>query len=320
MDICSSVAALSAIPTGSTVAIGVFDGVHVGHQAVIRRAVLDAQTSGRRSVVFTFTEHPEELLAPQRAPRYLTTPMQREKLIAACGTDTFVCIPFNSEFARLSADEFYADILLAQLGARSIVVGDNFRFGAERAGDVKFLLERQGSSGCMVHALAPVIVSGVPASSTRIRQCIAEGLISKAEEVLGHEYWLVGEVVHGQRLARTLGYATANLDIVYRQVIPADGIYAVTARLADGRTVAGACAIGERPTVPGAGRAVEVHLLDFDESLYGQEISVRFIERLRDEVRFNDLDALKAQMSRDVAASRRILANFDGVSGRTPGE
>ncbi len=302
---------LETIPTPfarSTAAIGTFDGVHVGHQAIIRAAVEDARAQARPALVFTFDRHPAELLAPEHAPDYLTTPAQRDRLIASLGADGLVVARFDHALAQRTPDEFLRDILKAQLGAQAIVVGTNFRFGKGRAGDMAYLEQAQARFDFTLHALEPVLVGGIPASSTRVRERLRAGDIAEAEAVLGHPYLLAGTVVAGQRLGRTLGYPTANLERIYKQAVPADGIYAVRAHLDDGRIVGGACSIGNRPTIEGAGYAIETYLLDFDEDIYGRGMELQFLRRLRPEQKFDSLEALKAQMAADVAQARAIIA------------
>jgi riboflavin kinase/FMN adenylyltransferase len=292
----------------STIAIGTFDGVHVGHQAIIRAAVADARAAARPALVFTFDRHPAELLAPQHAPDYLTTPIQRNRLIAELGADGLVIARFDRSLSERTPDEFVGGILKARLGAEAIVVGTNFRFGKGRAGDSAYLEQAQAEFGFVLHALEPVLVGGLPASSTRVRERLRAGDIAEAEAVLGHPYWLAGTVVAGQMLGRKLGYPTANLALTYRQVVPADGIYAVKVILDDGRIFGGACSIGQRPTVADAGYAVETYLLDFDEDIYGRSLELEFLQRLRPEAKFDSLEALSAQIARDVEATRRVIA------------
>ena len=302
---------LDAIPqpfTASSVAIGTFDGVHRGHQAIIRRAVEDARRHNQPALVLTFDRHPIELFAPDRAPELITTPPQRNDLIAGLGADGLVIARFDTALSQLSPDAFMENILKGLLGARAIVEGAGFCFGRDRAGDVEYLRAAQSRYDFTLDALEPVLVGGSPASSTRIRELLRGGDVSEAEAVLGHPYLLAGTVVGGQRLGRTLGYPTANLELAYRQAVPCDGVYAVVATLEDGRQIGGACSIGERPTVEGAGRSIETFLLDFSEDIYGQAFSLRFIERLRGEEKFNSLAELTAQMAHDVAACRFILA------------
>ena len=294
----------------STVAIGTFDGVHLGHRAIIRTAVEDAHTYHRPSLVFTFDRHPLERLDPSRVPTLLTTPAQRNALIEEIGAEGLVIARFDETLSELTADEFILRILKETLGAEAIVVGENFYFGKDRSGDVAFLRENQERFGYRLYALAPVELSGEKVSSTRIREALKLGEVEEAERLLGHPYWLAGTVVGGQRLGRTLGYPTANLSLTVNQTVPKDGIYAVIAKLQDGREVGGACSIGNRPTVEGAGRSIETFLFDFNEDLYGQEFSVRFVRFLRPELKFDSLDALTQQMQKDCDKARNILRAF----------
>jgi riboflavin kinase/FMN adenylyltransferase len=301
---------LESVPNpfpSATVAIGTFDGVHIGHQAIIRAAVEDARAHTRPALVFTFDRHPKEIVAPDQVPPYLTTPEQRRRLIADLGADALIVARFDKALSQLFPDEFVETILQAKLGAKAVVVGQNFGFGRERAGNVAYLEQAQARFDFTLRAIEPVLMDGTPVSSTRIRDCLQSGDIRSAERLLGHPYLLAGTVVAGQRLGRQLGYPTANLALTYRQAVPADGIYAVYLHLSDGRIQPGACSIGSRPTVEGAGRAIETYLLDFDEDLYGQGVEIRFVERLREERKFESLEALVAQMARDVAQARRIL-------------
>lgn len=297
----------------STVAIGTFDGVHIGHQAIVRTAVEDAHAHQRPALVFTFDRHPAELLRPDRAPHYLTTPAQRNRLMAELGADGLVIARFDLALSQLAPDDFLRDILKAKLGARAIVVGCDFCFGKGRAGDTAYLERSQAEFDFTLHALQPVLVGGTPASSTRIRERLRAGDIAEAETVLGHPYWLEGTVVEGQKLGRTLGYPTANLALTHNQVVPADGIYAVLAKLADGRAIGGACSIGDRPTIEGAGRSIETYLFDFSEDLYGQTMELRFLKYLRPERKFDSLEALKAQMAVDVQQARERIQQDEGA-------
>ncbi len=292
----------------STVAIGTFDGIHLGHQAIIRTAIRDAHTHQRPSVVFTFDRHPSELLAPDRAPDYLTTPQQRNRYMEELGIDALVVATFDRALADLSPDNFVERILVGALGASTIVVGENFVFGRNRSGDVRFLEVARQRFGYALIALKPVVVGDAPASSTRVRELLRAGTLTEAEQVLGHDYWLAGTVVEGRRLGRQLGYPTANLALQHRQVVPRDGIYAVHARIDDGPLLQGACSIGNRPTIPGAGHSIETHLLDFHEDIYGRDMEVRFVQRLRAEEKFDSLDALRLQIAQDVEQARAALA------------
>ena len=311
MILCEGLDRLQEPFAASTVAIGTFDGIHIGHQAIIRTAVADAAANRRTSVVFTFDRHPAELLAPERAPAYLTTPAQRNRIVAALGVDALVVAVFDRALAELSAGAFVDRILREKLGARTVVVGHNFSFGKDRSGDSRYLEASQGRYGYTLQALDPILVHGRPASSTRVRELLRAGDVAEAETVLGHPYWLAGIVVQGRRLGRQLGYPTANLEPECRQLIPLDGIYAVRVRLEDGRVFGGACSIGERPTIEGAGRSIETYLLDFDEDLYGRNLEIRFVARLRGEEKLDSLEALKARIAADVEQTRTVLARDD---------
>jgi len=291
----------------STVAIGSFDGVHLGHQAIIRNAVEDARLHDRTALVFTFDRHPAELLRPAVAPAMLCTPAQRNGLIEACGPDDLVIARFDLDLAEMLPDEFMQRILKDLLGARAIVEGVNFYFGRGRAGDLAYLRAAQSRFDFTLRALEPVLVGGAAASSTRVRERLAVGDIAEAESVLGHTFLLSGRVVSGQHLGRQLGYPTANLAPTHRQVVPGDGIYAVYAHLDDGRVLSGACSIGNRPTIEGAGRSIETFFIDFDEDIYGRQIELQFVQLLRGEEKFDSLDDLVAQMALDVEQARGIL-------------
>lgn len=293
--------------TASSLAIGTFDGVHLGHQAIVRTAVEDARVHGRPALVLTFDRHPSELLSPERAPRMLTTPDQRNRYLANLGADGLVILRFDQFLSQLTPDLFLRSIVKDRLGAQAIVVGADFCFGKGRAGDVAYLQGAQATYGFALHALQPVLMDGLPASSTRIRERLRAGDIPEAERLLNHPFLLAGTVVEGQKLGRTLGYPTANLALTYRQVVPVDGIYAVQAVLDDGQIVGGACSIGNRPTIEGAGRSIETYLLDFSADIYGRGMELRFVKRLREELKFDSLGALTAQIAIDVTAARSAL-------------
>ena len=273
----------------STVAIGAFDGIHAGHQAIIRTAVSDARAHRRPAIVFTFDRHPAEILRPERAPEYLTTPAQRVRYIEQLEVDVLVVARFDLALAHQTPGQFVQHILKDLLGADAVVVGSDFRFGQDRAGDVPYLQSVSAETGFVVTALEPVVVGDRPASSTRIRELLQAGDIPAAEEALGHPYMLAGRVVKGRQLGRELGFPTANLEHSWRQVVPKAGIYAVRALLDDGREIDGACSIGTRPTVDPAGTlTIETYLLDFDEDIYGGEMEIQVLEipEARGEVRF----------------------------------
>jgi len=290
----------------SSVAIGTFDGLHRGHQALIAAAIADARAKGRQAVVFTFDRHPAELVAPDRVPGYLSTPKQRVEILTALGVDDLVIARFDEKFRELSPESFLRFVVYGILGARALFVGPDFRFGCNHAGDVEYLRGAQDRYGFAVNVLDPVLVDGERASSTRVRQCLRAGDIEGAQRVMGHRYALSGTVVEGEKLGRELGYPTANLRLTRAQVVPADGIYAVWVEW-NGRRCKGACSIGVRPTVGGTERVIEVYLLDFTGDLYGETLELEFVARLREERKFDSLDALREQIARDVMQVDKLL-------------
>ncbi len=310
MKVIHGLEALTAPLQHSTVAIGSFDGVHLGHQALIRQAVEDARRHSRTSVVFTFDRHPAELLRPDAAPPRLAAAFQRERFIGEWNPDYLVVARFEPALASLGRDEFLWQILKGMLGAEAIVEGIDFGFGKNREGNVAYLQQMQQAAGFVLYALSPVLVNGMPASSTHVRDLLHAGQVEEAADVLGRPYWLAGTVEKGMQLGRTLGYPTANLHPAEKQMAPADGIYAVMALLEDGIMLPGACSIGSRPTVEGAGRSIETYLLNYEGDLYGRRLEIGFVKRLRDELKFDDLQSLQKQMAADVEQTRQVMKDI----------
>jgi riboflavin kinase/FMN adenylyltransferase len=299
--------ALGAARATTLVAIGNFDGVHRGHQAVIEASVARARAHQLRPLVLTFHPHPAEVLGG-RSQRVLTPLGRKVTLLTRLAPDLGVVVePFTKELAAMSPGEFVETVLVGALGAREVIVGQNFRFGAQRSGDLGTLRELGFPLGLEARAEPLVQDAGEPISSTRIRALIEHGRVSEAEQLLGRPHALSGLVVEGQKRGRTIGFPTVNLANILEQT-PADGVYAtlVDELAADGTARALACGVtnlGVRPTVE-AGRSVETHLLDFQGDLYGRELRLHFIARLRDEQRFGSLAELTQQLARDVAAGR----------------
>jgi riboflavin kinase/FMN adenylyltransferase len=287
-----------------SVAIGTFDGVHLGHQQVIRQAVADARQHEGLAVVVTFDRHPNSIVAPDRVPPQIYSQPQKLRALASLGADATLVIPFTREFSALPAEDFIR-VLVAQLApVQSICVGSSFVFGRKRSGDVA-LLQRLGAElGFDVHGLAAVALDGEMVSSTRIREALRAGEINRASQMLGREYALAGLVTHGDEMGRKLGFPTANLD-VRGLLVPPSGVYAAHASVAGTRHRA-AVNIGLRPTLasPVPELRVEAHLLNFQGDLYDQEMELTFVAKLRDEQKFPSLDELRAQITRDVAAAR----------------
>lgn len=273
-----------------SVAVGTFDGVHLGHREVIAGA----------DTVLSFDPHPVSVVAPQHTPKLLTTPARKAELIASLGVEELVVIPFDAAFARLSADEFIEQVLVGALGASKVAIGENFRFGHKAQGDAR-LLEADERFETTVHPLLEV--DGEIVSSSHIRGLVLAGELLKANELLGSTFQLCGEVVHGDERGRELGFPTANLVPDDALVCPGHGVYAC---LADGRPAA--VSIGVRPTFKtGRGELIEAYLLDFDGDLYGQTLCLEFVERLRGERRFGTPEALIEQMHRDVQRTRELI-------------
>ena len=292
----------------SAVAIGNFDGVHLGHQRLFEVARQAAGTFGGAAVALTFDPHPGKVLSPSLAPRLLTTLDRKLELLAEAGLQAAVVQTFDAEFSTLEAERFARDYLLAGLGARAVAVGPDFSFGRGRAGNVE-RLRAWLDPNATVSVVPKVEVDGLPVSSTRIRELVLEGRASAAARLLGRPFDIDGQVVTGMGRGRGIGWPTANVAPL-GELLPAIGVYAVRAQGAFG-DLAGAANLGRKPTF-GEGQpvTVEVHLIDYDgtgqASLTGQSMRVMFVERLRAEMRFASIEALTAQIGRDVVEARRL--------------
>jgi riboflavin kinase/FMN adenylyltransferase len=277
-------------------AVGEFDGVHIGHREVIRGA----------NSVLTFEPHPRTVVAPESAPKLLTTLEQKADLIAALGVEELIVIPFDGSFAAQSPQAFVDRVLVEQLDARHVSVGENFRFGHRAQGDAALLSEQQGFETRVADL---VELDGEIVSSTHIRGLVATGAVSDAARLLGAPFGMRGNIAHGDKRGRTLGFPTANLVPDPRHAVPDHGIYACRASVPGLGEWTAAVSIGVRPTfVTGRGLLVEAFLLDFDRDIYGRELRLDFVQRLRGEKRFDSVEALVEQMHRDVRETERIAA------------
>jgi riboflavin kinase/FMN adenylyltransferase len=288
-------------------AIGVFDGVHLGHQQIIRRAVERARAHNARALVLTFDRHPNAVVAPERVPPMIFTPRQKERALAALGVDVLWVMRFDEATSRLSGEAFLRRLAQIPGGLGAVCVGADFVFGHQRSGNVA-LLQRLGNElGFDVIAVPPVLLDGVAVSSTRIREAIRRGDFADATRLLGRDYALAGTVVRGEGLGRRLGFPTANLD-TSGLVLPPNGVYAARARIGEALLPA-VVNIGVRPTVSPATGAprVETHLLDFEDDVLGRELELFPVARLRDEQKFPNLDTLRTQIGQDIAKARQIL-------------
>ncbi len=291
---------------GGIVALGNFDGFHLGHQAVVGRAVARARAEGRPALVATFDPHPVRHFRPDTPPFRLTTLDQRERLFAAAGVDAMVVFAFDAALAALSAEAF-AERLAARLQVAGVVTGEDFTFGQGKRGDVAMLAALGTAHGFTAETVGAVTLDGETVSSSRIRELLRAGDPRGAARLLTRPFAIEGTVQHGDKLGRTIGYPTANLDMG-KYLRPAYGIYAVTARLTDGRQVQGAANLGIRPTFDPPKELLEPYFFDFSGDLYGQTIEVALIDYIRPEAKFDSLDALTAQMEADCAEARARLS------------
>lgn len=294
---------LRPLSGGCVATIGNFDGVHLGHQAILGRLRERALELGVPSCVVIFEPQPREFFAPDAAPVRLTRLREKLELLRDAGVDFVLCLTFNRRLRELSAAEFVRQVLVEGLAVRHLEVGDDFRFGCDRSGDFAFLVRASAEQGFTVEAATTVEVNGMRVSSSRVRKDLADGDLAMVERLLGRPYRLSGRVLHGQKLGRTLGSPTANIQLKRRKA-PLNGVYLVSTLVA-GRRYNGVANIGTRPSVNGDGRPhLEVHLLDFAGDLYGQHLDITFHQKLRDEQRFASLEALKAAILADIAAAR----------------
>ncbi len=293
---------------GGIVALGNFDGFHLGHQAVVGRAIDRARALGVPAMVATFDPHPVRFFKPDVAPFRLTTLDQRERLFAEAGADAMVVFAFDAALAGLTAEAFVAERLVANLGVSGVVTGEDFTFGKARGGNIAVLGEIGRAHGFSVETVGAVTNGAEAVSSSRIRDLLKAGDPRGAAALLTRPFAIEGVVQHGDKLGRTIGYPTANIALG-SYLRPAYGIYAVRGRLADGRVIDGAANLGIRPSFDPPKELLEVFFFDFAEDLYGQTIEVSLIEYLRPEAKFDTLEALTTQMDADCAAARVILAN-----------
>lgn len=303
----------SPLADGCVATIGNFDGVHRGHQTIIEQVARKSEALGVPSVVVIFEPQPREYFQGSEAPPRLTGFRQKFQALLEAGIDIVLCIRFNEQFRSYTAMGFIDDVLLNGLGVRHLVVGDDFRFGCDRAGDFSLLRSVGDKEGFAVENTRTVSVGGERISSSRIRRTLAEGRLEEAEELLGRPYRIRGRVVYGRQLGRQLDAPTAN--VLLPQMPPLRGVFVVACTLASGQTLDGVANIGLRPTVDGRQPSLEVHLLDFSGSLYGQHIETVFRHELRDEIRFDSIDDLKAQIARDFEDARAWIARNGSMAG-----
>jgi riboflavin kinase / FMN adenylyltransferase len=297
------------------VAVGNFDGVHLGHAAIVRGLRAAAVRHGVPAVVLTFDPHPASILRPEQAPLPLTTPARRAELLLALGVNAVCVQPADAALMALEAEAFYAGVLRGRFAARAVVEGQDFRFGAGRRGDMAMLAALCGRDGVDLDVVPPVVIDGEAVSSSRIRTLVAAGRVAEAHALLTSPYRLTGEVVVGARRGATIGFPTANLAGI-ATLLPALGVYAAVAHV-DGVAVPAAVHVGPNVTFGATSVSVEAHLIGFAGDLYGRSLDVDFLDRVRDTRRFASVEDLKAQLADDVATAGRIVAAASSSPGTT---
>lgn len=301
------------VPTdgGNVATVGTFDGIHLGHRTVLEEIRSRAESTGRRSILVTFDPHPLSIVRPEHAPLLLTTPVEKKEILAESGVHFAVFLSFTDALSRYEPRRFVQEILVDRLGVEELVIGYDHGFGRDRAGDPDTLRAIGEELGFTVDVVAPVSATGQAISSSRIRSLLLERRVRDARACLGRPYSIRGVVVRGDGRGRGLGFPTANLRVSERdKLIPPQGIYAVRGVLRRG-TYGGALHLGPRPTFKGSPPTIELHLLDFDDDIYGEEVRVDFIEHLRSVERFTSVDALLGEIRRDVEKARRVLETDD---------
>ncbi|NJM50867.1 MAG: bifunctional riboflavin kinase/FAD synthetase [Sphingomonadales bacterium] len=298
--------AMPAALRGSVAALGNFDGFHLGHQAVAGAAITKAKAEGRPAIIATFDPHPVRHFAPETPPFRLTTLDQRQRLFAAAGADAMLVFDFGADLAATSAEDFIASLLSGHLGIKTVVTGEDFTFGAKRGGNVDVLREVGAVHGLDNIAIGPVQAGREIISSSRVREALQSGDPAGAAALLTRPFAIEGKVQHGDKNGRLLGYPTANIDMGH-YLRPRYGIYAVKVRLPDGRVLSGAANLGIRPSFDPPKELLEAYIFDFNEDLYDQTIEVEFHAFLRGEEKFDNLEALKAQMADDCRKARAFL-------------
>ena len=289
-------------------AIGNFDGLHLGHRALLERLTATARQHGLPSAVMTFEPHPRELFTPDQAPARLTSLREKLSLLEACGIDEVFMLHFSRKLAGLSADDFIDRILVQGLGVRHLIIGDDFRFGKGRCGDFALLHGAGQRHGFGVEAMHTIEIDCERVSSSAVREALAAGDLEHSARLLGRPYCISGRVVHGDKIGRKLGWPTANIQLK-RKRVALTGVFAATVSGIDKRHLPGAASLGVRPTLGlGLRPVLEVHLFDFDQEIYGAHVTVHLLHKFRDEMKFDSFEALTAQIARDVAVTQNYFA------------
>jgi riboflavin kinase/FMN adenylyltransferase len=315
MKVLRTIDELSSLPGSTHLAIGVFDGLHVGHQAVIGRALESARQSSGHAVVVTFDPHPVRVLRPEKAPRLLTSTRHKVRLIDKLGVDAVLLLEFTLEFSKTSPEIFIEKLARAARHLNQICVGQEWTFGANRSGSIRLLEKMAPKLGFQVASVAPILVDQRVVSSTLIRSAVESGDLASAAKYLGRDFTILGTVTEGRQLGRRLGFPTANLQ-AHNELFPPDGVYAAKAWFRE-REYGGVVNIGIRPTIENESgeRTLELHLFDFDQQIYGEDIEVAFVQYLRAEQKFAGVDELQRQIRRDAELARQIYHSPENEGG-----
>ncbi|ABB31622.1 riboflavin biosynthesis protein RibF [Geobacter metallireducens RCH3] len=305
MHIFRSIEEIAEKLPNAVVTIGNFDGVHLGHREIFRRVKREAAAIGGVSLVITFIPHPIKMLGVKKGFRLISTYAEKETLLEASGIDYLLIIPFTGEFASISAERFVRDILVGTIGVRKLIIGYDYAFGKNRQGDVTMLRRMGEELGFTVDMLEPITSGDLVYSSTAVRQMVAEGDVRGVVRLLGRHFSVGGTVVHGRQRGKGLGFPTANLQ-TDKELIPKPGVYAVKVKVEE-TTYDGACNIGDNPTFGNGSLSIEVFIFDFDGDIYGREVRLYFVDRIRDEVTFPNPQVLQEAIARDVARCRELL-------------
>ena len=311
MDILRSIEGLGPVQGPVHLAIGVFDGLHLGHQAVIKQALASSHETAGKTIVLTFHPHPIKILRPEKAPRLLTSTQHKIRLIESTGVDAVLILEFTKEFSKTPPRVFVEQLVDATRELRQICVGEAFTFGVNRSGSVQLLKELSKELAFELASVAPVVVDGKVVSSTLIRSAVEAGDLASASRYLGRSFTILGTVSEGRQLGRQLGFPTANLR-AHNEQFPPNGVYAARAWLRS-HEYGGVVNIGVRPTIENESgeRLLELHLFDFDEQVYGEDIEVAFLKYLRPEQKFPDLQSLRSQIQHDALAARKVCESLD---------
>lgn len=305
MQLIRGIHNIRAEHAGCVLTIGNFDGVHLGHVAVLKGLMQDAEQYGLPSTVMLFEPQPQEFFAKDKAPARLTRLRDKLALLDKLGIDRVICVKFDKEFASMDAEQFVRNVLIKKLGVKALTVGDDFKFGKNRQGNFDMLSAIGAELNMHVKSTASLRRDDCRVSSTLIRAALAQGDLDSAHQMLGHTYAISGRVIHGWKKGRELGFRTANIALK-RQVIPVQGVFAVKVYL-DNRVLSGVANIGTKPTLNGTKALLEVHIFDFEENVYGRFLKVELVKKLRDEKKFETLAQLTEQIASDVADAQQCF-------------